>query len=87
MDLAGVHGSVVVDSLSIVAPIVCGMVVFQPCVFVQYLQTSPWGRGGGCFTLIVFMMQYSCKCYVSFPHSPMRCGLGMTEYIGNLISS
>ena len=42
--------SVVVDSLFIVAPIVCVFFVFGPCFVVQYLvsflvlQSSRWGR-------------------------------------------
>ena len=57
--LACVHGSVVVESLFSVSPIVCVMVAFHPYVFVQYLvsfldlQSSRWRRGR-------WMLHFNC---------------------------
>ena len=48
---------VVVDSLFIVAPIVCWDSVFRPCiVFTALCPHLDWEERAGCFTLVVFQM-------------------------------
>ena len=72
------HGCVVVDSLFIVALIVCGSFVFGPCFVLQYLVSflvllsSRWGRESWllysyCFHISVI------NCSVSFSHGALVC--------------
>ena len=59
--------SVVVDSLFIVAPIVCLGSVFGPCFVMQYFDSVLSSFAiilAGCFTLIVFLISFDCKCAV-----------------------
>ena len=57
---------VVVDSLFIVAPIVCGCSVFGLCFVIQYFMSFQCcnhldgEERAGCFTLIVFLMSWDC---------------------------
>ena len=69
----------VVDSLFIVAPIVCGGSVFGPSFVMQYF-VSFWFCNGldeekraGCFTLIAFLIPCACWCSVSLPYSAVGC--------------
>ena len=60
----------VVDSLFIIAPIVCRGSVFVPCFGVQYLCPHLDGEErAGCFTSVVFLMSCYCECSVpALPH-------------------
>ena len=62
-------GSVVVYSLFIVVPIVCGGFVFGPCFVIQYLVSFcshlAEEERAGCFTSIVFLLSYGFRFCVS----------------------
>ena len=62
--------SVVVDSLFIVALIVCGGSVFGLCLGMQYLVYLLFFATilMSCFILIVFLVSCDCLCSVLLPH-------------------
>ena len=69
-------GFVVIDSLFIVDPIVCGgcfgsIFVMLFLVYNLVLQLSRWERESWCFTLTVFLLNCSYSCSVFLPYSAM----------------
>ena len=59
-------GSVVVDSLFLIAPDVCGFLCLVPVYVMQYLMSFlvffTVEERAGCFTLIVFLLSCSSTC-------------------------
>ena len=71
MDLAAVRSKAivfVVDSLFIVALIVCKSFVFGSCIASFAIFLLRKRERAACFTLIVFLVSCDCKCYVVLPH-------------------
>ena len=82
-------GSVVVDSLFLIAPDVCGFLCLVPVFVMQYLMSflvffHHMEERAGCFTLIVFLPSCSGTCMLCvFPHSAvgwsMVCDCGISS--------
>ena len=72
---------VVVYSLFIVAPIVCGRFVLGPCFVVVWwymsllvLQSSRWGKWVFVALLLLYFWYLVISCSLSFSHGAMRLG-------------
>ena len=67
------RGFAVIDSLSIVTPIVYGSSLFGPCFKMQYLVSFPsfaiilMGKRASCLNLIGFLMSSDSPCSVDLP--------------------
>ena len=78
----GGRDSVVIDSLFIVAPIVCWDSVFGLCLLFSTLCPSSFAiilngkrERAGCFVSTVFLMSCEIQCYVALPHVAVFCGV------------
>ena len=69
----------VVDSLFIIAPDVCGFLCLVPVFVMQYLMSFlvffTVEERAGCFTLIVFLLSHSSTCKYVMCLSSQCCGL------------
>ena len=72
-------GSVFVDLLFIVAPIVCGGSVFGPCFVIQYFVSVRFcghldgEERAGCFALTVYLVSCGGQCSVALSQGPWVC--------------